>query len=315
MYCIHYLGNTRWWATYELYSNIKLVWNDCCSCIMTAIGDGEVGDYGARINRLKDTIQNPLTVNILKFQLAIVVITAKPLVEATYKLEGDGPCSIIAYDILNHLSIWFETYLPQMTFPGIELYISEYTQSIIQLPQFAGDFNLARQFAINEARLIVQPAYNYFNDRIFNQLAEDIALYKILRYANPFAFNRMNTSNVFSIPQFRADISSLNHFSIEQIDSMIENIPRYIILTNIENLEQVPLYDELEKSQIFWQTNRAILPAISIFIRYAYTIITSSASVERVFSILKRVFDYSQKEALEDYTFLSTMIQFNKLNK
>ena len=47
-----------------------------------------------------------------------------------------------------------------------------------------------------------------------------------------------------------------------------------LIQTNNENLEQVPLYDELEKSQIFWQTNRAILPAISIFIRYAYTIIT-----------------------------------------
>ena len=81
-------------------------------------------------------------------------------------------------------------------------------------------------------------------------------------------------------------------------------------------MEQVPLYDELlDKSQEFWQMNRAILPGIAIFIRYAFTIITSSAFVERVFSILKRVFEHSQKEALEDYTFLSTMIQFNKLNK
>ena len=55
------------------------------------------------------------------------------------------------------------------------------------------------------------------------------------------------------------------------------------------------------------------MPALSRFVEYAFTIITSSAAAERVFSVIKRSFDTCQKGALEDYVFLSTIMQYNKV--
>ena len=55
------------------------------------------------------------------------------------------------------------------------------------------------------------------------------------------------------------------------------------------------------------------LPHIRKFVKYAYTIITSSAAAERVFSVIKRSFDTGQKGALEDHVFLSSIMQYNKV--
>ena len=46
-------------------------------------------------------------------------------------------------------------------------------------------------------------------------------------------------------------------------------------------------------------------------VTYAFIMITSSASVERAFSILKRCFGHQQRLALEDYSMLSCMLQAN----
>ena len=46
------------------------------------------------------------------------------------------------------------------------------------------------------------------------------------------------------------------------------------------------------------------MPSNSKFIRYAYTMTTSSAAAESVFSVIKRSFDTNQKGALVDYVFL-----------
>ena len=55
------------------------------------------------------------------------------------------------------------------------------------------------------------------------------------------------------------------------------------------------------------------MPAMCKFGRYAYTVTTSSAAAERVFSVIKRSFDTSQKGALEDYVFLSATMQYNEV--
>ena len=62
----------------------------------------------------------------------------------------------------------------------------------------------------------------------------------------------------------------------------------------------------------FWKQNRLMLPGFVKFARYAFTMITSSASSERAFSILKRCFKSEQRLALEDYVSLSCMLQVNR---
>ena len=57
------------------------------------------------------------------------------------------------------------------------------------------------------------------------------------------------------------------------------------------------------------------MPSICKFIRYAYAMATSSAAAGRVFSVIERSFDTSQKGAIEDYVYLSTTMQYNKVDK
>ena len=97
---------------------------------------------------------------------------------------------------------------------------------------------------------------------------------------------------------------------------VVNYIPRYITHTNEENLQPIQLLgNEVEHSTLFWANKRAILQGFAKFVKYAFSMATSSAAAERVFSILKRVFTSNQKESQEDYTFLSTMLQFNDKNK
>lgn len=93
---------------------------------------------------------------------------------------------------------------------------------------------------------------------------------------------------------------------------MIEELPKYLNLS--ENFAPPEnSVDELKSLMRFWRLHMEELPYVRKFVKYAYTIITSSAAAERVFSVIKRSFDTSQKGALEDYVFLSSMMQYNKV--
>lgn len=63
-----------------------------------AIPEGGLTDDGARIRRLIQVIDDREMLARLHLELSVVVAVAKPLVEATYLLEGNGPLGLIAYD-------------------------------------------------------------------------------------------------------------------------------------------------------------------------------------------------------------------------
>ena len=48
---------------------------------------------------------NPVKLRSLKVELAAVVDAGKPFVEATYKLESDGPVVLECYDIISSLNV------------------------------------------------------------------------------------------------------------------------------------------------------------------------------------------------------------------
>jgi hypothetical protein len=126
-------GNTRWWSSYKLYDEVKLKWDDAVDCIETAVNDAEVYDGGARIGRLQDSLSVPAA-------RALIVIAAKPLVEATYLLEGDGATSLIAYDQIMRIDRWLRTHMPNMTFPGLDLAIGAHALFLVNVQhQHGGD--------------------------------------------------------------------------------------------------------------------------------------------------------------------------------
>ena len=78
----------------------------------------------------------------------------------------------------------------------------------------------------------------------------------------------------------------------------------------VDDMKPEPAMDRIED---FWTFRRQRFPSLSKLVRFAYTCTASSASVERLFSLLKRTFSLQQmKFALEDYVEASVMLQFNR---
>ena len=166
--------------------------------------------------------------------------------------------------------------------------------------------NAFRVNTVIEVQNIVKPVEDYFLSRV--NLGEDVRIYKALRNANHLAVRRSPPSAL----EFTEDVESLDHFTATEIKSMVVELSKYLDLAENSALA-IGHSDKISTIIKFWNMNMEHLPAITKFVRYAYTITTSSAAAERVFSVIKRSFDTSQKGALEDYVFLSAVMQYNKL--
>ena len=126
--------------------------------------------------------------------------------------------------------------------------------------------------------------------------------------ANPLAI-RLSPP---SAENFRKSLELLDHFTPEEISEMVSELPTYKTLANNWEPEDRDLM-EIDSVVQFWKASRDLIINIRKFVRYANAITTSSAAAERVFSVIKRSFDTSQKGALEDYVFLSSIMQYNRI--
>jgi hypothetical protein len=79
-----------------------------------------------------------------------------------------------------------------------------------------------------EVKNMIEPAVSYFQDRIFGMLGQDVAYYKILRYANPLVYYRQLST--LQIADFKRSISALNTFTEEEVNSMFKEISRFIAI-------------------------------------------------------------------------------------
>lgn len=69
--------------------------------------------------------------------------------------------------------------------------------------------------------------------------------------------------------------------------------------------------EKLDAIENFWRGKRYQLPAWHNFARHVAILQPSSASVERVFSLLQSTFSDRQTRTLEDYVQTSIMLQFH----
>ena len=175
----------------------------------------------------------------------------------------------------------------------------------------------AQRYALSQARLIVKPGVTYFNQR-FNEtdgrLAADMKVFKVLRYANPYAMQRMTQHRQFDVNAFSTDVAFLDWFTLTEIEEIVSDLPSFIETVSPANFPPVFVEEELESVARIWNLNGHRFGAFRrLFVRYALTFVPSSAAAERVFSILKRFFGTDQNSALEDYIEYAVMAAFNRL--
>lgn len=221
-------------------------------------------------------------------------------------MTGQCPCAIIAYDLVRKIDNWFLTHLDELTFPGMEEAISSCLKELLEAGR-----NHTRDGIIRAIRQKIAPAYDYFKSRILEMLKDDMVIYKTMRYTNPIAMIKLKAN--FSATRFISDVKALLYFTPSDIDMMLTDLPEYL-----ESLDNIPKTcceaDEMKYAAEYWKCDRLNLPGMTKLARYSFTMITSSASAESAFSVLKRCFSSDQRLALEDYVMLSCMLQINRRN-
>jgi hypothetical protein len=326
-------GNTRWWATFDyviLFLFDEANWNTFLNFIHTASDEGGIEPENARINRLTATITNHSQLAFLKLEVDAVAIICKRLIEATYELEGDGPCGIIAYECIrdahNHLkSHMHDPSTFTETFNGTLHRLSDHMNSCRDSLMAGGGYgnNIIHEIDVEIKEYVYFMAHEtltYFEKVIFNngenglrqsELHSDILVYRVCGYMSPL-FIRSNPNLSFN--SIRADVKALDHFSDETLDMMEHEWSTYLA-----RCADIPVEDDdkkwkvkMRKAQEFWKFNWIEVPTIAQLARYSFTITSSSAAAERVFSTLKNSISLVQMHAsLEDLTTVSIMSQYN----
>jgi hypothetical protein len=338
-------GNTRWWATHELFMFLFNNW-DLFLEFVTRCWDDDLIENGARMTNLHNMLFTDLvTAAWLKLECASIAIFAEPLIKHTYVLEGSSCCSFVAYDITDDARRWIQTHTNNVSYPGFDIAIQSCAESIRMyenedVPQYA-PLEQAIEIVKIKVRDMLLSCQTYFENRfvINNEnndevgLSSDLQLYKFCRFFNP-CFMKWRSDPLTRAQEFRNlfnDILNLR-FNADQINQCVVELLEYVQLSadlipdfdpllydgNDENINEElknQYQHEMEESLKFWRNPsvRQRIPMLSKVARHCMIYVPSSASAERVFSILKSSFDIAQMQAaLEDYTTVATIIRCNQ---
>ena len=169
---------------------------------------------------------------------------------------------------------------------------------------------------------------------MIDKLGHDLDVYKVCRVVNPFfakAHLSLNTDDQGK-EYFRELLTLLNQtaqpdgeqypiphvdvFSPEEVASMLREVKEYKFILSNTALQDAPNYkDQMGYCSVFWQAASNRIPSIAKLAKYAFTLVSSSATAERVFSILKRHFSIQQlKSILDDQVETSVMLAYNNRN-
>ena len=216
----------------------------------------------ATSTKLLQVLDDPAKSRKLKIEIVTTVDVMEPFVKATYKLEGDGPLSLEAYQ---QLSILFASVSTQH-YPNV---------AAVAKAEANGNVSHEQQL-LDYSKACVQPAYDYFYLKFNNDLKPVLDVFKAARLFSPFKFHELKPS--------ATDIDCLKAFpflsSQETINGLKMEIPMYMAAS-----EDVSTEIDL----IAWWKRYAIeLSKWTNAFKKVLLVQPLSSAAERVFSILQR---------------------------
>ena len=118
-------------------------------------------------------------------------------------------------------------------------------------------------------------------------------------HANPALLNRMSV------------ITPLN--ALDMLDGMKQELPLYLAAAaNAPAFNKASVADYTEAILKWWRTNGGLFKAWALAARVVFAISPNSASCERVFALLKRLFGEQQMHSLADLVQATLMLNYNK---
>ncbi len=269
---------TRWWSKFEVIYQLHKTFGDVSSFLHR---DDLPPATTAKLLRI---VEDECMCRKLKMEIAITVDAMEAFVKATYKLEGDGPIALVAYQQISLLY----SHVSLEHFPNV----NAVARSLAN-----GNSTHERQL-IDYAKAACVPAYANFKEKFDNDLRPIVLAFKSARYLSPSKVNELKpTAN---------DMDSFAAFpflNTEAINGLKSELPEYLAAAE-------DVSDEVDVL-MWWKSHEGTLPKWSSTCKKLLLVQPSSAAAERVFSLLNNSFSSQQESALEDYIQLSVMLQYN----
>ena len=306
-----YTGDIRWYYIQDCASQIFKFWPQ----VILLINDED--DFTPALRtKLKALLEEHLST--IRLELGLFQDVALPLYKLCYKQEGDDFLIPTTYDhwysVLNLLKDLLES--RKLLDNVIEVATDLYPDDV-----------LTRNEAVSNTRMKIHPCVHKMTETssLPDKLLHTLNIFRACRLLDyKFIANTPLPSIIHHVPgeMIRGEIIYLFHLPffptgndvylqpfIDELKSYQENSITYIDERNNENDDSSD--DDSSDSYLhFWSQNVITLPNFSDLAFKMVTCTPSSATVERLFSLLS-CFNDNQTTALADYAKARTMIRYN----
>ena len=272
---------TRWWSKWEVINQTFELFGD----VESFIKHDEQFSSSTRA-KLAEYFADSRKLECLKVEFAAIVDARKSFVQATYKLEGDGPIVFQCYEIISALS----TTVVMENYPNVQAVVKSIAK---------GKTDLQLKW-MKYARLCIKPALDYYKEHLQADLMSvPLKAFKAARLFDPHYLNKTKPESVA--------LNSLSTFTFvteNMLSALKEEYPLYVAATEDISLDCDTL--------MFWKQYANNIPKWKEVAAKILLLQPSSAAAERVFSLLKSSFRDQQLKSLEDYIEALLVIQYNK---
>ena len=274
---------TRWWSWWEVAQQVMLQFAEILPFVQDRL---QTAANKATLRHVEEMFEDGQMKLSLQLELAAVVDAGKPLVESTYILEGDGTLAWHCYEQLMVI---------QNSIQVANLH------NLVALSREVSGGNLAfSQQCYQYGVAAIQPGWEYFTQTVMGAMGPQVEIFKAARLFSP--------QQICQLRPVANDVDIVTSVAFLDDPALIANLknelPMYLAKADGIDNNVDPIG--------WWKANEADLPFWSAAAKLVLLMQPSSASSERVFSILTTTFGHLQDLALQDYIKCSLMLQFNK---
>ena len=270
------VSSTRWWSRFEFAKDVLSVWGKMSEYVALLSASGI---SPALTKRLVDGSRTTDQQNLILRQLELTSRFMEPFVQATYNLEGDS-------------------FLPPFVFDELK-----------RLSELCSDPVLKNDFTAEELAWVL-PALDYFSNRMTTDCASRVAIYRLMRMFNAGRVIDINVTEadvrslakVFPWPEFR---------QLDTIEGLLSELVTYKARARELEFSSPSLCARASELWMWWGRQKDTLPTWYACVKLIALLQPSSASVERVYSLVRYHFDDRQSATNMEYLEGSVMSMYN----
>ena len=273
-------SDTRWWSQWEVLNRVVVYFGD----VEPFLRENDITPM-CRL-RLLQLFDDPISARDLELELAVMLDAGKHFVSTTYYLEGDGPLVFSCYERLSALAH--------------AIAIESYLNTEAKAKQHAAGNALLYNQLVAQAKACITPGFNFYQRKFSSEFHGTVRAFKAAQLFCPVKVQELHPD--------AASIQELKQFGFltdDIIAQLVEELPHYLAIADGVTVES-------EEDKVKWWSNQEIsLPSWSAAVKKILLVQPSSASAERVFSLLKNGFNRQQDAALEETVEASVMLRYN----